>query len=297
MSNYFFPFYYKGLRDIIIGMKEQNLLIVTGLSGAGMSSALKDLEDMGYEAFDNFPLTLLDALAADPNAEGKPLAVGIDTRSRGFDPAAVIAASGRLGARLLFITADETSLHKRFTETRRRHPMAKDRPVAAGIKAEQELLYSLKSAADVLIDTTDLSIHELKRVLEGKFSLSEKRLSVTLMSFGFRFGLPREADIVMDVRFLKNPHWVAELKPLSGLDAAVGAYVEKDEGFAAFCDHFQKLLGPLLPRYAAEGKSYLTVAIGCTGGRHRSVYTVEKLRPWLAEQEFPVHAVHRDVSR
>lgn len=278
-------------------MTGKKTVIVTGLAGAGMSSALKDLEDMGYEAFDNFPLSLLDALAADPNAAGKPLAVGIDTRSRGFDPAAVQDAAQRLSARLLFITADELALQKRFTETRRRHPMAKDRPVAAGIKVEQELLYSLKAAADVLVDTTDLSVHDLRRVMEGHFASSQKRLSVTIMSFGFRFGLPREADIVMDVRFLKNPHWVADLKPLSGLDAPVGAYIEGDNEFARFCDDFKKMMDPLLPRYAAEGKSYLTIAIGCTGGRHRSVYTVEKLKLWLEGQGFAVNVFHRDVGR
>ncbi|MBI4030637.1 MAG: RNase adaptor protein RapZ, partial [Proteobacteria bacterium] len=153
-------------------MTGERIIIVTGLSGAGMSSALKDLEDMGYEAFDNFPLSLLDALAADPGAAGRPLAVGIDTRSRGFDPAAVRDAAERLSARLLFITADEVALQKRFTETRRRHPMAKDRPVAAGIKVEQELLYSLKSSADVLVETTDLSVDDMRRVLEGHFALS-----------------------------------------------------------------------------------------------------------------------------
>lgn len=278
-------------------MTEEKIIIVTGLSGAGMSSALKDLEDMGYEAFDNFPLSLLDALAADPNAAGKPLAVGIDTRSRGFDPVAAQDAAQRLPARLLFITADEAALQKRFTETRRRHPMAKDRPVAAGIKMEQELLYSLKAAADVLVDTTDLSVHDLRRVMEGHFALSQKRLSVTIMSFGFRFGLPREADVLMDVRFLKNPHWVADLKPLSGLDAPVGVYIEGDGAFTRFCDDFKKMMDPLLPRYAAEGKSYLTIALGCTGGRHRSVYTVEKLKPWLEGQGFAVNVFHRDIGR
>ena len=278
-------------------MTEKKIIIVTGLSGAGMSSALKDLEDMGYEAFDNFPLSLLDALAADPGAAGKPLAVGIDTRSRGFDPSAVLLLRERLGACLLFVTADDAVLQKRFTETRRRHPMAKDRPVAAGIKAEQELLHSLKREADFLVDTTDLSVHDLKRVLEGHFALAEKRLAVTLTSFGYRFGLPREADIVLDVRFLRNPHWVPELKPLSGLDRAVADYIDQDSDFALFCTNFENMIGPLLPRYASEGKSYLTIAIGCTGGRHRSVYTVDTVRLWLEGQGFVVNITHRDIGR
>ncbi len=278
-------------------MSGHKLLIVTGLSGAGMSSALKSLEDMGYEVFDNFPPALIDPLLADTKAEDHPLAVGIDSRARGFDPATLLQMTERLKARLLFITADDAVLQKRFTETRRRHPMAKDRPVAAGIKKEQEMLHSLRREADVTIDTTDLSVHDLKRLLEGHFGLAQRKMTVSLMSFGFRFGIPREADLLMDIRFLNNPHWIAALKPLTGLDAAVGAYIEKDKDFAPFCAHFKTMLEPLLPRYAAEGKSYLTIALGCTGGRHRSVYTIETLKPWLEEQGFAVNVIHRDIDR
>lgn len=275
------------------------LIIVTGLAGAGMSSALKHLQDMGYETFDNFPLTLVESLIADDTTlPPHALAIGIDARSRGFSPEAVISLCQRLSGKLLFLTADEAELHKRFTETRRRHPLAKDRPVSAGIKAEQDLMMSLRTAADHVIDTTNMSVHVQHQIIEGLFGQGLKgHLTVSLMSFGFRFGLPREADIVLDVRFLKNPFWQPELKALSGLDQAIGDYVSGDPDFKSFLDHTQDLLGPLLPRYAAEGKSYLTVAIGCTGGRHRSVYTVERLKLWLDTCGFMTNPVHRDINR
>lgn len=275
-----------------------NNIIVTGLSGAGMSSALKYLEDMGFEVFDNFPLTLVEALLTDPASAGHPVAIGIDARTRGFGPDNVLGVVERTGTQLVFITADEAELFRRFTETRRRHPLAADRPPGAGIKKEQELLYPLRAAADITIDTTGLSVHDLRRVIAGHFEDQRTgHLTVTLMSFGFRYGPPRDADIIMDVRFMSNPHWVAELRPLTGMDKAVGDYVSGDPGFAGFIKHFKALIEPLLPRYAAEGKSYLTVAVGCTGGRHRSVYTVETLKPWLAGLGFPAHIHHRDIER
>lgn len=278
--------------------KTKHILIVTGLSGAGMSSSLKHLEDLGYEVFDNFPLALVGPLHDDPDTADRPIAIGIDTRTRGFDPEALQATVTGLQAQLVFITADETVLQKRFTETRRRHPLAEDRPASAGIKKEQEWLYTLKEQADEVIDTSMLSIHDLRHVLEDRFKLKDKgKLTVSLMSFGYKHGTPREADIVMDIRFMRNPHWVPELKPLTGLDKAVGDYVAQDESFAPFLDRFKDLIAPLLPRYAHEGKSYLTIAIGCTGGHHRSVYTVEKLKPWLADQGFVTHIFHRDVDR
>lgn len=274
------------------------LLIVTGLSGAGISSALKDLEDMGYEVFDNFPPALVAPLVKDEENRTRPVAVGIDSRARGFSADAVLSMVSHLKAKLLFITADEAVLHKRFTETRRRHPLAKDRPVAAGIQKEQELLRGLQAAADVVVDTSNLSVHDLKRILHGHFAPERAgTLTVTLMSFGYRNGLPREADIVMDIRFMKNPHWEPDLRPLTGLDEAVGAYIEKDEHFGTFIDRFRALVEPLLPLYAREGKSYLTIAVGCTGGRHRSVYAVEKLRPWLERQDLTTVIIHRDLTR
>lgn len=275
-----------------------SLLIVTGLSGAGMSSSLKVLEDLGYEVFDNFPLPLIDELVAKTPEGGKPIALGIDTRSRGFDTNGIIEKVQQYGARLLFVTADETVLQKRFTETRRVHPLAADRPVSAGIKRELALLYPLREIADPLIDTTELSIHDLRRVLKGYFGENEGgRLNITLMSFGFKNGLPREADIVMDVRFLKNPHWEPNLKPLTGQDKEVQQYVAGDAAFAPFLENFKAMLEPLLERYRHEGKNYLTVAIGCTGGKHRSVFVVETLQNWLQQKSVNPSIEHRDLYR
>lgn len=275
---------------------KKSLLMVTGYSGAGMSSSLKHLEDLGYEVFDNFPLTLIDALLEDSD-ENKALAIGIDSRSRGFDPEALLFRTRDLPAMLLFMSADESVLQNRFTETRRRHPLAKDRPVSAGIAKEQEWLKPLRDNADVMIDTSDLSVHDLRRVLEGHFGAGQDAgMTVTLLSFGFKKGLPREADIVMDVRFLKNPHWVDHLRPLTGCDQAVGDYIESDEMTKPFLNDFKKLAGPLIPRYRQEGKSYLTIALGCTGGRHRSVYMAEKFKPWLENEGVNVNVIHRDLT-
>jgi UPF0042 nucleotide-binding protein len=274
------------------------VVIVTGLSGAGISSALKHLEELVYEVFDKFPLTLAHALVHDPLGAGRLIAIGIDTRSRGFQPEAVLDAARGLNARLLFLTADEAALQRRFTETRRRHPLATDRPVSAGIRREIEWLYPLRNAADFVIDTSDLSIHDLRRVLENSYALNRPaRLTVTLMSFAYRHGLPREADIVFDTRFLRNPHWDKDLKALTGLDEQVRAYVAQDPAFAPFVQNLKALLEPLLPRYAQEGKSYLTIAFGCSGGRHRSVTLAETLMPWVAALGFPATVSHRDVNR
>lgn len=274
------------------------IIFVTGLSGAGMSSALKVLEDLGYEVFDNFPLPLLDALLEGATDHAKPIAIGIDTRTRGFDPQAIIGKVKALDSRLLLITCDEAVLQKRFSETRRKHPLAGDRPVSAGIKREQALLYDLRGIADSIIDTTELSIHDLRRVLAGLCGqTTEAKVSVTVLSFGFKNGLPREADIVMDVRFLQNPHWDENLRPLTGREPAVQDYIAKDAAFTDFMNNFKTMLAPLLARYGEEGKSYLTIALGCTGGKHRSVFVAEKIGEWLQQKNVPVSVEHRDINR
>ena len=271
-------------------------LIITGLSGAGLSSVLKSLEDLGYEAFDNFPLSLVPALIKD-SPEPSRLAIGIDTRTRGFAPDKVLETATKLDALLVYITCDNAVLQKRFTETRRRHPLADGAPVSIGIARERDLLRPFKDRADLTIDSSDLSVHDVRHILEGHFgSHHDQHLSISLISFGFRHGLPREADIVMDVRFLKNPHWDAELKPKTGLEPEIGNYIRTDPEFNAFIERFQALLEPLIPRYKTEGKHYLTIAIGCTGGRHRSVFVVEQLRKWLDTQGHNVHLTHRDLS-
>jgi UPF0042 nucleotide-binding protein len=274
------------------------ILFVTGLSGAGMSSSLKVLEDIGYEVFDNFPLPLIDELIAKTGDEARPVALGLDTRTRGFDAQLLIQKAEQYNARVLFITADEAVLQQRFTETRRVHPLATDRPVSAGIKKELALLYPLREIADPLVDTTEFTIHDLKRALVGYFGDSnQKRMNINVMSFGFKNGLPREADIVMDVRFLKNPHWEPDIKPMSGLDQPVQDYIATDASLTPFVDNFKNLLEPLLDRYRHEGKTYLTVALGCTGGKHRSVYVATLISEWLQQKGLSVSTEHRDLYR
>ncbi|OJX79561.1 RNase adapter RapZ [Magnetospirillum sp. 64-120] len=277
-------------------------VIVTGLSGAGKTSALKVLEDLGYEAVDNLPVMLLSNLMI--GGGERPLAVGIDIRTRDFGVEPVLAEIDRIMAetgravRLLFLDCDDEVLRRRFTETRRRHPLAADRPLIDGIRHERELVSPLKRRADVVFDTSNLAPGEFKRVLSSHFGLDGDRgLMVFVTSFAYREGLPREADLVFDARFLANPHYVPELKPLTGRDQGVADYVSADPAFADFFDSLTRLLAPLLPRFAAEGKSYLTIAIGCTGGRHRSVYTAERLAQWLKDQGARVELRHRELGQ
>lgn len=279
------------------------VVIVTGLSGAGKTSALKVLEDLGYEAVDNLPVTLLGALVRPGEPQGRPLAVGVDIRSRDFGVDQIMAEIERLRAgrglavRMLFLECEDEVLRRRFTETRRRHPLAVDRPLEDGIHHERALMTPLKRCADVVFDTSNLAPGEFKRALAGHFGLEQPRgLAVFVTSFAYRNGLPREADLVFDVRFLANPHYVPELRPLTGRDDGVAAYVAADPAFPAFYRGLTDLLAPLLPRYAAEGKAYLTIAIGCTGGRHRSVYVAERLAVWLRELGTSVELRHRELE-
>jgi UPF0042 nucleotide-binding protein len=276
------------------------VILVTGLSGAGRSTALRALEDLGYEAVDNLPLALLNA----PDGFDRPVALGIDSRTRGFTAAALLERIQRLAAEatvkvtLVFLTCSDEVVQRRYTETRRRHPLALDRPIADGIRRERLLLEGLAEAADLVIDSTDLSIADLKRLMQGHFALGRRPdLALAVMSFSYRHGLPREADLVFDVRYLANPHYRPALRPLTGRDAAVGAYIEADPAYTPFFAHLTGLLLPLLPGYEREGKSYLTLAIGCTGGRHRSVFVAERLAAWLAAQGRQVDLRHRDATR
>jgi UPF0042 nucleotide-binding protein len=271
-------------------------LIVTGYSGAGISTTLKHLEDIGYEVFDNFPLSLASHLISDSRSN-QSIAIGIDTRSRGFEGEALLNTAKSINAQLVFITAEPFILQKRFTETRRRHPLAKDRPVSSGIETEQEILEPIKPKSDFVIDTSDLSVHSLRHLLKSQFSEEEnKHLTLSLTSFGFKFGPPREADIIMDVRFLQNPYWEASLRPLSGLDSAVGEYVQSDPHFDPFIKNFLNLLEPLIPLYKQEGKSYLNIGLGCTGGKHRSVFCVETIKKRLDDLNLNLHILHRDIN-
>lgn len=279
---------------------DERPLIVTGYSGAGMTSVLKALEDFNFEVFDNFPLALVDSLMDQAGQNNRPplkLAIGIDARTWGFSASSVLDVTRRVGARLLFVTCDVAVLQKRFNETRRRHPLAKDRPVKYGIELERKLLEGLKKEADIIIDSTGFSVHDMRHVLEGYFCVSAREsLTVNLIAFGFREGTPREADIIMDVRFLRNPHWEPALRPLTGVDAEVGDYIRNDADYERFMTQFRDLLDTLLPRYALEGKKYLTVAVGCTGGRHRSVYIIRELAAWIGAKNFSVFIENRDLT-
>jgi UPF0042 nucleotide-binding protein len=284
------------------GAGRSRLLVVTGMSGAGRSTALKALEDMGYEAVDNLPLSLLPNLLGAP-VQGPPLAIGIDVRTRDFAVATLLAALDRLAAehrldlKLLFLDCEDDRLVRRYTETRRRHPLAGDRPVLDGIGIERQRVSPLRDRADLVIDTTALSPGDLKRLLHGHFALdAAPGITIFVTSFSYRYGLPRDADLVFDVRFLRNPHYVAALRPLTGQDQAVGEFIARDADFPPFFDRLRAWLAPLLPRYEGEGKAYLTIAIGCTGGRHRSVYVADRLAAWLRQQGRPVGLSHRDLE-
>ena len=280
------------------------VVLVTGLSGAGRSTALKMLEDMGYEAVDNLPLSLLPRLVGGSARREWPIAVGIDIRTRDFAVAGLLAEIDRLiaaegiAAQLLFLDCDDEALARRYTETRRRHPLAGDRPVMDGIRLERDRVSPLRARADVVVDTSVLKPQELKRLLTGHFGLRDRAsLAIFVTSFSFRQGLPREADLVFDVRFLDNPYYDPALRSLTGLDAPVQAHIAADPVFADFFDNLTRLISPLLPRYDREGKAYLTIAIGCTGGRHRSVYVAERIGAWLADHDQSVTVAHRDVTR
>jgi len=213
---------------------EKSPIIITGLSGAGISSVLKAMEDFGFEVFDNFPLSFIPDLLVQEggNKAANGIAIGLDTRTRGFSPDAVLDMVNRTGAKLVFMTCNHSVLQTRFSETRRRHPLAKNKSVSHGIEAERDLLRAMRDKADIVIDTSETSIHDLRHILEENFAPDpEENLTISLMSFGFKNGAPKSADMVMDVRFLKNPHWDKVLKPKTGLDAEVGAYIRGDGDF------------------------------------------------------------------
>lgn len=278
------------------------IVLVTGMSGAGRTTALKVLEDLGYEAVDNLPATLLSSLVRPGDRIERRLAIGIDSRTRAFDPQAIgllldLPPDGDgPKVQLLFLDCESEILRRRFTETRRRHPLAGERPIMDGIARERHLIEPLRQRADLVIDTSQLAPKELRQLLVGHFGREgAEGLLVSIVSFGFRNGLPREADLVFDVRFLSNPHYVDELRPLTGCDAPVREYIEADRSYGFLLDKLMDLLEPLLPAYQREGKSYLTIAFGCTGGRHRSVAVAEAFTARLRKAGWPVLVQHRDT--
>lgn len=285
----------------------QRVLLVTGLLGAGKSTALKVLEDLGWETIDNFPVRLLEQLVLSSSKDARdgsvPLAIGFDSRTRGFDPNRIIDRVKLLTQRpdievtTLFLDCSGQELERRYNETRRRHPLAADMPASSGIAAEREQLEPLRRWADMVIVTTDFSANQLQQVVRERFAPERAEpLTVTLSSFGFARGMPPVADLVFDMRFLDNPHWDPDLRPLTGQDAAVGEYVSRDPAFAEAFGRIRDLLLLLLPRYEAQGKPYVHVAFGCTGGRHRSVYVAEQMAAALRDAGFSPTLLHRNLS-
>ncbi|MFO1069308.1 MAG: RNase adapter RapZ [Geminicoccaceae bacterium] len=283
-------------------MAGPRVLLVTGLAGAGRSTCLKVLEDNGFEAVDNLPLDLAARLLASEQPVDSDLAIGVDSRTRAFSPEGLLELRSRIRERggdvsLLYLDCDDDVLQRRFTETRRRHPLAQDRSVSDGIARERLLLGPVRAAADIVLDTTLLSVVDFRRMLTARFARGEaERMAVTVVSFAYRNGLPREADLVFDVRFLDNPHYIDALRPLTGRDAPVQAHIRTDPGYAGFVGSLENLLLPLLPRYNAEGKSYLTIGIGCTGGKHRSVFVAEEIAGRLRHRGWRVGVVHRELA-
>jgi UPF0042 nucleotide-binding protein len=286
----------------------RRIVLVTGLAGAGRATALRALEDHGYEAVDNLPLALvphlLTALQSAGQESSRPLALGLDSRSRDFDPQRLLAHAEAVRAqqgwdlRILYLDCGDEVLIRRFAETRRRHPLAPDRPALDGIAEERALMAPVRAGADLVIDTTEANQAELKRRIgEALAPFGPAAIVVTVMSFSYRHGLPREADMVLDARFLKNPHYVLTLRPMTGEERAVDEFVVSDPAFAEFFTGLTNVLWPRLPDFRREGKSYLTIAIGCTGGRHRSVVVARRLHQWLRQKGLDAHLRHRDLPR
>lgn len=283
-------------------------MLVTGLSGAGKSTVLRALEDLGWEVVDNLPIRLLGPLLALPTGDGgeaaeRPLAVGIDSRTRGFSADRIVRTIKRLrddakhDVSTLFLDCAGAELDRRYSETRRRHPLAEDRPASDGISREREMLDGLRRWAEHLIDTTAYSSNDLQQEIRRRFALADRSgPTINVMSFGFARGLPRNADLVFDMRFLRNPHWVDSLREGTGLDSAVADYVRGDPAYETAVSQIEKLIETLIPRYQAEGKSYVTVAIGCTGGRHRSVHVADRIGGFLRGLGYQPNVIHRNLS-
>jgi UPF0042 nucleotide-binding protein len=265
--------------------------VVTGLSGGGKASILHALEDVGYDAVDNIPLGLVEDLATRADRD---IAIGVDARTRGFNAELVLGTLANLRRNpallpeLVFAWADEVTLLRRYTETRRRHPLAPHGRVTEGIEIEQELTAPLRESANLIIDTSELPLARLRHLIEQRFGppgeKNDRRMVLSLISFAYGKGVPKEADLVFDARFLRNPHYDPMLRPRTGLDPEVGAYIREDEDCAAYLSRIFDLVDLVLPRFVLEGKKYATIGIGCTGGRHRSVYMIECLAAHLASR-------------
>jgi UPF0042 nucleotide-binding protein len=281
----------------------QQILLVTGMSGAGKSTALETLEDLGWEAIDNFPVRMLSDFLARTEGSAAPLAIAVDARTRGFVPDEIKAQFEELAARsdlsvgTLFLDCTSPEIERRYNETRRRHPLAQGRPVREGIRAERELLAPLRKWAQMVIDTSGYARNHLQQAMRERFTQGPSgALTITVTSFGFARGMPPIADLVFDMRFLDNPHWVEDLREQTGRDDAVAAHIEGDPAFAPAFEKIADLVLSLIPLYAAQGRAYLTVAFGCTGGRHRSVFSAETLSRRLQGEGYEPTLIHRDLA-
>lgn len=287
-------------------MMSMRLVVITGLSGSGKSTAVRALEDLGFFVVDNLPMTLLPQLLrilSEDQPTYKDVAVVFDVRNRDFlaageDVLQDIEASG-FTPEIIFLDADDHVIQRRYSETRRLHPVLSSTGVAGGISQERDALTFLRRCARSILDTSDLTPHQLRSLVVAtvRGTQAENSLSLQLQSFGFRYGVPSESDLVMDARFLPNPHFVPELQPLSGRDEAVAQFVLEQTVSQEFMMHFRKLIDFLIPQYRLEGKNYLTISVGCTGGRHRSVAIIEELSRHLPSEGVAVRTVHRDVDR
>jgi UPF0042 nucleotide-binding protein len=294
-----------GVSAISDRARGSGITIVTGLSGAGRSEAAKCLEDLGYFVVDNLPPSLLSKMAeltARPGGPGK-VAIVVDARGGVFfgelSKALEELHRSNTPYRILYLDAADDDLVKRYEATRRRHPLAPADRVVEGIRKERLMMESLRGEADLIIDTSALTPHELRARIREVFADAppEASLQVSLISFGYKFGTPRDADLVLDVRFLPNPHWIDDLRPLPGTDERVRTYVRGQQTYREFMRRLRSLLGFMVPGFVAEGKSYLTVAIGCTGGHHRSVVVAEDLAGFFRDKGLPASIEHRDIDR
>ncbi len=280
-------------------------IIVVGLSGAGKTTVMHTFADNGFDVIDGLPLNMLAPVLipqSDKDME-TPIAVGIDTAKRDFSAEQLadlfdnLSEHPNLNLKMLFLDCQDREIMRRYTETRRIHPYSRGDSLASGIAEERKKLSCLQELATNFIDTSELNSADLKRIVEKVFtSFQPREMVVTVMSFAYRNGLPQEADLVFDVRCLKNPHYVEDLRPQTGLDEAVGAYICQDADYAELMQKIKELLAILLPRYVEEGKSYLTIAVGCTGGRHRSVYVSEELAKWIALSGYETICRHREIG-
>ena len=286
----------------------QKILLITGVSGAGKTTVLKTLEDLGWETVDNFPIKLAAQLLKIPASGGEdgpniPLALGFDSRTRGFDAGALIEQIKALQIQpnleilTLFLDCAGVEIERRYAETRRRHPMAQDRPAMDGVAIDRNLMEPFRRWAETVVDTGKLSAYDLQQVIRERFtSATTPHATITVTSFGFSRGVPHNADLVFDLRFLRNPHWDNDLRPMTGMDASVAEYVAADPKYNEAMQKIRDLLRFLLPLYDAQGKAYINIAFGCTGGRHRSVHVAETFGNWLREDGFALTVSHRNLT-